>query len=97
MKKITAYVNTMRIHWLVEELEAVGVQEIMVTEYFSPLSKISRFVFLCSDDAVHQACDIIHRIGTNGSAGDHYIDVKEFQPKSFGSAPPGLPISPLED
>ncbi len=97
MKKITAYVNTMRVHWLVEELEAVGVREIMVTEYFSPLSKISRFVFLCNDDSVKQVCDIVHRVGTNGYPEDHHIDVKEFQPKSFDISSMGQRLSRLED
>jgi len=77
MKKITAYVNTMRVHWLVEELEAVGVTEIMVTEYFSPTSQISRMQLLCMDSRLEEVRSIIHKVGTTGSAGDHYIDVAE--------------------
>ena len=36
MKRITAYVYTTRIHWLVEELQAKGIKEIMVSEFFRP-------------------------------------------------------------
>lgn len=97
MKKITAYVNPVRVHWLVEELEAIGIHEIMVTEYFSQLSRISRFIFICSDDSVKQASHLIHLIGSNGAPGDHFIDVKEFQPKALDVPSMGMRISPLED
>lgn len=85
MKKITAYVNTLRIHWLVEELETVGVKEIMVTEYFSPTSQISRMQLLCKDDCVGRIRSIIHKLGTMGAAGDHFIDVTEYD---ASNAPP---------
>ncbi len=71
MKKITAYVNTTRVHWLVEELQALGVQEIEVTEYFKPLSQISRFEFSCNDNLVESIRSIVHKIGTCGYTPDH--------------------------
>lgn len=71
MKKITAYVNTTRVHWLVEELQALGVQEIEVTEYFKPLSQISRFELSCNDNLVESIRSIVHKIGTCGNAPDH--------------------------
>lgn len=71
MKKITAYVNTTRVHWLVEELQTLGVQEIEVTEYFKPLSQISRFEFSCEDNLVENVRTVVHKIGTCGQAVDH--------------------------
>ncbi len=35
MKKIIAYVNTMRVHPLVEELGKSGIRQLVVTEYFT--------------------------------------------------------------
>lgn len=78
MKKITAYVNTVRVHWLVEELQAIGVAEIMVTEFFVPRSQISRLELVCADDAVEDVRRVIHKIGTNGGRPDHYLEVKDF-------------------
>ncbi len=49
MKRITAYVNTTRIHWLVEELQTKGINEIMVSEFFRPTSQISKFEFFCEE------------------------------------------------
>ncbi len=71
MKKITAYVNTTRVHWLVEELQALGVQEIEVTEYFKPLSQISRFELSCDDNLVEDVRTIVHKTGTCGQSADH--------------------------
>ncbi|MCL4551106.1 MAG: hypothetical protein M1495_21355 [Bacteroidetes bacterium] len=75
MKKITAYVNTTRVHWLVEELQALGVEEIEVTEYFKPRSQISRFELSCEDNLVEKVRAIVHRIGTCGQAADHAVFV----------------------
>lgn len=75
IKKITAYVNTTRIHWLVEELQKQDINEIMVTEYFRPDSQISKFEFLCPDIEIENIKDIIHSLGTCGNAVDHYISV----------------------
>jgi nitrogen regulatory protein PII len=77
MKKVTAYINTVRVHWLVEELQKIGIDEIMVTEYFKPISQISRLELRCGNNWVEQVRDIVHRIGTTGNPGDHYFDVKE--------------------
>lgn len=75
MKKVTAYVNTTRVHWLVEELQALGVEEIEVTEYFKPLSQISRFELSCEDNLVEEVKAAVHRIGTSGQAADHAVFV----------------------
>lgn len=79
MKRITAYVNTTRIHWLVEELQKIGIEEIMVSEFFRPDSQISEFEFFCSEDCIGEVKSIIHKIGTCGKAADHLIDVKEYE------------------
>jgi hypothetical protein len=76
-KKITAYVNTIRIHWLVEELQKEGIEEIMVTEFFKLTSQISKFKFLCEDESVKNVCSITHKVGTCGNAVDHYLSVNE--------------------
>lgn len=75
-KKVSAYVNTTRIHWLVEELQNVGIVEIMVTEYFRPLSQISKVEFYCDEHLINDISKIIHRVGSRGSC-DHLIDIKE--------------------
>jgi hypothetical protein len=64
-------VNTTRVHWLVEELQAIGVQEIEVTEYFKPFSQISRFELSCDDNLVEKVRSIVHKIGTCGQVPDH--------------------------
>ncbi|MFA4924526.1 MAG: hypothetical protein WC557_10070 [Ignavibacteriaceae bacterium] len=81
MKKITAYVNTTRVHWLVEELQTLGVQEIKVTEYFKPLSQISRFELSCDDHLVENVRAIVHKIGTCGQAADHAFFVYALENK----------------
>jgi hypothetical protein len=96
MKRITAYVNTLRVHWLVEALETIGVSEIMVTEYFSPMSRISRFELLCEDHAVEKVQSIIHRIGTTGIPVDHFFAVLDFDPNAPSKLPVGQRMSRLE-
>ncbi|KAF0138551.1 MAG: hypothetical protein FD122_3770, partial [Stygiobacter sp.] len=97
MKKITAYINTIRVHWLVEELESIGINEMMVTEYFSPSSKISRMELLAQDDAVEKVREIIHRIGTTGEVADHSLFVDEYDPKLPSQIPLGQRTSKLEE
>ena len=75
MKKITAYVNTTRVHWLVEELQTLGVEEIEVVEYFKPLSQISRFELSCEDNLVEIVRAVIHKVGSCGQAADHAVFV----------------------
>lgn len=82
MKKVTAYVNTQRVHWLVEELEAAGIKEILVTEYFKGVSRISRVELLCHDHLVEKVREIIHRVGTRGEAADHLFNIEDVQPGS---------------
>ncbi|MEW5842760.1 MAG: hypothetical protein AB1775_05820 [Bacteroidota bacterium] len=75
MKKITAYVNTTRVHWLVEELQTLGVDEIEVVEYFKPLSQISRFELSCEDNLVEKVRAVIHKVGSCGQPADHAVFV----------------------
>jgi hypothetical protein len=96
MKKIIAYVNTMRVHWLVEELRGIGVGEIMVTEYFKPLSQGSRFEFLCADNLIDSATAIVHRIGTLGSPEDTFVDVQDFDMSASDNIPLGQRVSVLQ-
>lgn len=77
MKRITAYVNTTRIHWLVEELQTKGINEIMVSEFFRPTSQISKFEFFCEEKDLKEIQEIVHIIGTCGKPADHLIEVKE--------------------
>jgi nitrogen regulatory protein PII len=79
MKVIKAGVNTTRVHWLVEELQALGIQDIIVTEHFRPLSQISRMTFVCDDFKVSEVKRVIHKIGTCGNAVDHYLFVEDLK------------------
>jgi len=97
MKKITVYVNTNRVHWLVEELGLAGIGEIMVTEYFSPTSVISKMEMLCEDAQIERARAIVHRLGTTGSPCDHFFSVSNHEPYKPASLPLGRRMSPLED
>lgn len=97
MKKITAYVNTNRVHWLVEELSSAGIGEIMVTEFFSPTSVISRMELLCEDADVERIRSLIHRLGTTGSPCDHFFAVSDFDPMRPGRIPLGRRMSRLEE
>lgn len=97
MKKITAYVNTLRVHWLVEALEAMGTREIMVTEYFSPSSKISRMELLVQDEAAEAARKIIHQLGTTGEPGNHCIFIEDYDPNLPSQIPLGKRTSKLEE
>ncbi len=80
MKKVIAYVNTLRVHWLVHELQKIGIDEIMVVEYFKPTSQISRLELRCGNNWVDKVRDIIHDIGTTGNACDHYFEVQDLSP-----------------
>ena len=80
MKKVIAYVNTVRVHWLVDELQKIGIDEIMVTEYFKPTSQISRLELRCGNLWVEKVRKIVHDVGTTGEAGDHYFEVKDLNP-----------------
>lgn len=79
MKTIKAGVNTTRVHWLVEELQTLGIQDIIVTEHFKPLSQISHMMLVCDDYKVSDVKRIIHKIGTCGNAVDHYVFVEDFK------------------
>jgi len=84
MKRITAYVNTTRIHWLVEELQAKGINEIMVSEFFRLNSQISKLEFFCVENQLEELRFLIHRIGTCGESADHLFLVKEIDPDESG-------------
>lgn len=79
MKLIKAGVNTTRVHWLVQELLALGIHEITVIEHFKPLSQISRMTFVCDDYKVHEVKRIIHKLGTCGNVPDHYLFVEDLE------------------
>jgi len=79
MKRITAYVNTMRIHWLVEKLQQVGINEIMVSEFFRPNCQISKVEFFCEEKLVEEARNLIHKIGTSGKSADHLFFINEIE------------------
>ncbi len=98
MKKITAYINTTRVHWLVEELQAMGIDDIMVTEYFKPLSQVSRLELLCQDTEVVKVKGIIHRVGTmGGPPPDHDIIVSQHDPNRLRLLPMSIRLDPLEE
>lgn len=98
MKKITAYINTTRVHWLVEDLHAAGIGDIMVTEYFKPLSQVARLELLCQDAEVTNVKGIIHRIGTTGGPPpDHDIIVSQHNPERLRLLPMTIRLDPLEE
>lgn len=74
---VTAHINTLRVHWLVEELQNRGIAEIKVTEYFRPHCQISRVEFICENKAREDIRAIVHQLGTNGNSIDHTIDFKD--------------------
>ena len=79
-----------------EELQRIGIGEIMVTEYFKPMSQISRLELCCEDVQVETTREIIHRVGTTGMLPDHSIDVSDFDPNRPSVLPLGKRISKLE-
>lgn len=97
MKKITAYVNTVRVHWLVEALQNRGVSEIMAAEYFRPTSQISRLEFFCEDAAVASVKTIIRRIGTTGVVTDQSVTVQNYDPALPSQIPVGKRMSRLQE
>lgn len=86
MKTIKAGVNPTRVHWLVEELQTLGIQDIYVTEHFKPLAQISEMTFVCDDYIVSHIKKVIHKYGTCGNAVDHYVFVND-----YAGLPPSLP------
>jgi hypothetical protein len=86
LKRITAYVNTKRIHWLVEELQKKGISEIMVTEFFRPNSQISKIEFYCNEEDVDGLKTIVHTIGSSGPA-DHLLFIKDVDRNSISIFP----------
>lgn len=97
MKRITAYVNTVRVHWLAEELVAAGVKEIRVIEHFSPTSQISRLQLCCADELVGRVREIIRRLGTCGVPPDFDLVVADFDPNLPSQIPMGQRMSVLEE
>ena len=86
MKRLTAYVNTTRIHWLVEELQAKGIKEIMVSEFFRPNSQISKLEFFCEENQIEDLRSLIHSIGTCGKSADHLFFINEIDPEKSGKS-----------
>jgi hypothetical protein len=75
MKKVVAYINTVLVHWVVDELQNIGIDDISIHQRFKPLSEISRLEFLCADENAESVRSIIHKIGNNGSLSDHLIEI----------------------
>lgn len=98
MKKVTAYINITRIHWLVEELQSMGIDEAMVTEYYKPLSQVARLELLCQDAEVANVKAIIHRVGTTGGPPpDHDIIVSQHDTQRVRLLPMTIRLDPLEE
>lgn len=97
MKRVTAYVNTMRVHWLVEELMTAGVKEVRVIEHFAPTSQISRLQLCCADELVDVVQHILRKLGTVGPPPDVDIVVSEFDPSAQSRIPLGQRMSALEE
>ncbi len=79
MKKVTFYNDTIRVHILVNELQKIGIDEIMVTEYFKRCFQISKFECVCTEDLIEEIRSLIHNIGNDGKSTDHSILVKEIE------------------
>ncbi len=90
MKKVTAYINTLRVHWLVEELQKIGIEEIKVTEYFRPTSQISLLELKCGNHWVDKVRKLVHEIGTTGIEADHYFAVQDLEDDDELFTPNGL-------
>jgi hypothetical protein len=96
MKKVITYVNSARVHNLIEELGKVGILQMVVTEYFTPNSQISRFIFLCHEEIVALTREIVRRVGTSGDPSDHFFEVQDFDPQHPGTFLYGQRIHILE-
>ncbi|OGU77476.1 MAG: hypothetical protein A2V93_00265 [Ignavibacteria bacterium RBG_16_34_14] len=86
LKRVAAYVNTTRIHWLVEELQKRNINEILATEFFRPNSQISKLEFFCEENQINDLRQLIHSIGTCGKSADHLFIVKEVDPDKSGKS-----------
>lgn len=75
MKKVVAYINTLRVHWVVDELLMVGIDDISVYQHFKPLSQISRLELKCDSDKVEAVNGIIRTVGTNGNVSDQLVEI----------------------
>jgi len=82
MKKITAYVNGLRIQQLMKELQALGIREMSVTEYVSSIPKISHLGLMCDDREVEIVRSVIDRIGATGTACDHCFRATDVSPNA---------------
>ncbi len=71
MKKITAYVDGLRVQHLIRELQALGIKEISVTEYVSSIPKISHLRLFRDVGEVEKVRSLIARIAATGTACDH--------------------------
>ncbi len=76
MKLVTAYINNLRVHWAVEELEGAGISEILVTELFRKTSTVARLEFFCDDRLVGPVTRIIQTVGTDGDT-DLFVEVTD--------------------
>ncbi len=81
MKKVVAYINTYRVHWIVDELQKTGIDDISIYQRFKPLSQISRIEFYCDISNLETVRTIIHNIGNNGNPSDHMIEIFDYTDK----------------
>ncbi len=91
MKRVASYIDTLRVHWIADELQQIAVEEIMVTEYFKPLSRVSRLQVLCEDDVVEKVREIIFRRGCVGNRHPYYVEVSDFH-ESLSTDPGAKPV-----
>lgn len=96
MKKIIAYMNTASVQPLVEGLGRTGIRTMVVTEYYTPLSRVSRFIILCEDAMVGEPEGILRRTGARGDPPGRYIEVQDFDPRLDGTAYEGSAEHRLE-
>lgn len=80
MKKITAYVNGLRVQDLMKELQELGAREMSVIEYVSSIPKISHLGLLCDDREVEIVRSVIDRIGATGTACDYCFRATDVTP-----------------
>ncbi|MFA5833937.1 MAG: hypothetical protein WDA22_10730 [Bacteroidota bacterium] len=97
MKRVTTYINTLKVSRLAEELIAAGIKEIRVIEHFSPTSQISRLQLYCEYDLVDKVREIIRQHGSNGSPPSYDVAVSDFDPDLPSQIPIGKRMSVLEE
>ena len=78
LKRVTAYIDTLRVHWLSQAMADLDVEEIMVTEYFKPLSQTSRIQVLCNESLASAIVAVIREVGCSSRPGPIFVEVSDF-------------------